>query len=105
MAVNPKSLKNLRPFEKGDPRINRGGQPKSFLALRKLAIKVANNPEAFDEQDNRTITTIERMLLEMSRSDNPADRRMFLEYAFGKVKDELEVKTDTIEVTIKNNEG
>ncbi len=31
-------------FVKGDPRINRGGRPRTFDAARALALKVGNEP-------------------------------------------------------------
>ena len=34
--------KQLKPFVKGDPRINRKGRPKSFDALRSLAQEIAH---------------------------------------------------------------
>ena len=38
MELHPE---NLKPFVKGDKRINRNGRPKSFDALRRLAVFVA----------------------------------------------------------------
>jgi len=85
MANNPNVKDNLVPFVKGDKRINRGGRPKSFDALRKLAQKIAG--ERPDEAD---VTRVTDMLIAMSKSKNSADRKLFLEYAYGKVKDELD---------------
>ena len=79
---------NLKPFVKGDKRINRKGRPKSFDALRKLAQQIA--AEELQSTDGDTITRIEALLRVMSTSRNPADRKTFLEYAFGKPKDEVE---------------
>ncbi len=82
---------NLKPFKKGDPRINRNGRPKSFDKLRKLALQLAHEPAqgngkdiVVDGQKQTQIT----MLLRQLMRDNPVK---FLEYAFGKPKEELEI--------------
>lgn len=81
---------NLKPFQKGpDPRRNKLGRPKSFDALRKLAQKIA--AEELQSTDGDVITRIEALLRVMSTSRNPADRKTFLEYAFGKPKDEVDL--------------
>ena len=104
MAYNPKSAKNLKPFKKGDKRINRYGAPKDFIVLRKLAQRIAAEPIA--EKNGYTVTRIEAMLLAMSSSKNPSDRRAFLEYAYGKVKDEIEQSGQVvIEVVYKDKEN
>jgi len=72
-------------FQKGDIRINRKGRPKTFDKLRKLAVEVAAEENAVG------VSRILAMLRAMSISDNPADRRLFLEYTFGKVKDEADI--------------
>ena len=84
-----KQLANLKPFKKKDPRINRYGRPKSFDVVRKLAQRIAAEPVA--EKNGYTVTRIEAMLLGMSSSKNPTDRKTFLEYAYGKVKEEIEL--------------
>jgi len=88
------NLKNLMPpFTKGDPRINRNGRPRSFDALRKLAQLIA--AETIDNAKSEDVTRIMDMLRKMASSKKPADRAMFLAYAFGKPKDEIEVKSDS----------
>ena len=74
----------------GGKRANRQGKgkPKTFTALRKLAQSIA--AEDLQSTDGDTITRIEALLRVMSTSRNPADRKTFLEYAFGKPKDEVE---------------
>ena len=79
---------NLKPFVKGDKRINRKGRPKSFDALRELAQQVASDVM---ETPEGKITRIEALLRVMSTSRNPADRALFLAYAYGKPKDELQL--------------
>lgn len=86
---NPNVKDNLKPFVKGDKRINRLGRPKSFDALRKLAQKIA--AEELQSTDGDVITRIEALLRVMSTSRNPADRKTFLEYAFGKPKEEVDL--------------
>jgi len=45
------------------------------------------------------LTRIEAMLRLMSSSRNPADRKLFLEYAFGKPKEELDVTSGGEKIT------
>ena len=93
---------NLKPFVKNDPRINRKGRPKSFDQLRKLAIKIANE-EITDEKDKEdTITRIENLLRAYSNPRHPKSDK-FLEYAYGKVPDKLEVADSTIIVKLTND--
>ena len=80
---------NLKPFVKGDKRINRNGRPKSFDALRKLAVKIAG--ETIPGASGEEITRIEAMLRVLTSSKNPADRALFLAYAYGKPKDEVDL--------------
>lgn len=77
-------------FTKGDPRINRNGRPKSFDTLRKLAQQIAN--EIATDGDKEIVmgdekqTQVTMLLRDLIRSNPVA----FLQYAYGKPKDELE---------------
>ena len=76
------------------------GKPKTFTALRKLAQQIA--AEELQSTDGDVITRIEALLRVMSTSRNPADRKTFLEYAFGKVKDEVEQSGESkVELIVK----
>jgi hypothetical protein len=91
-----------KPFIKGDKRINRRGRPKSFDALRKLAIKIAG--ETIPNPQGEDYTRIEAMLRVLTSSKAPADRALFLAYAYGKPKDEVDITTGgekLTEITIK----
>lgn len=76
---------------------NRKGRPKSFDALRKLAQQIA--AEELQSTDGDTITRIEALLRVMSTSRNPADRKTFLEYAYGKPKDEVDITSGGDKIT------
>lgn len=81
---------NLKPFVKGDPRINRKGRPKNFDKLRELAKQIAN--EAITTKDGAvTMTTIEAILRRWAASGNPQLQKQFVEVAYGKVPMSVEV--------------
>jgi hypothetical protein len=82
----------LRPFKKGDPRINRSGRPRSFDQFRALAQKIAGEKLSFP--DGSVITVAEAILRSWAKSKEPILQRAFIEFAFGKVPDKVE--TDTL---------
>ena len=86
--------KNLKPFVKGDPRINRKGRPRSFDALRALAQEIAHE-EALSGGapiviNGHKVTATEAILRQWATSKNPQLQRQFIEIAFGKVPDTME---------------
>ena len=91
---------NLKPFVKGDKRCNRKGRPKSFDKLRKLAVQIAG------EQAGQTeLTRVQLMLTAMASSKNSADRKLFLEYAYGKVREELDVTSKGESINLKEEDA
>jgi hypothetical protein len=82
----PNPIPNSKPFTKGDARINRNGRPRNFDALRELVKDIAA-----EKLQGADLTRVEAMILSMSSSRNPNDKRLFLEYGYGKVKEEIEI--------------
>ena len=86
---------NLKPFKKGDPRINRNGRPKSFDALRKLMqeqageIALDTNGNPITDKNGRPRTNAE-LFVEAWMKDRK-QRRAFAEFAWGKPKEEIEL--------------
>jgi hypothetical protein len=99
---------NLKPFKKGDARINRKGRPKSFDELRALAKLIAN--EKIESKDGKTaMSRIELIMRQWAASGNDKLARAFVEYAYGKVQDELSVdvqgKIKVIEIIKDYSDG
>lgn len=82
-------------FVKGDPRINRKGRPKSFDALRALAQEIAHEEALKGGQavviNGHRVTVAEAILRMWAQSNNHQLQRAFIEIAFGKVPDKMEI--------------
>jgi len=95
---------NLKPFQKGDPRINRKGRPKSFDALRILAQQIAHEEATAGGQpvviNGHRVTVAEAILRTWAQSKNPQLARSFIEIAFGKVPDGLDITSGGSKITV-----
>ena len=95
--ANPNPTK---PFTKGDPRINRKGRPRSFDALRELAQEIAHETAQAGGADvvvsGHKVTVAEAILRQWAMSKNPQLQRAFIEVAYGKVPDALDVEISKV---------
>ena len=85
-------------FKKGgDPRIWRFGKPKAFTALRELGQAIAHEKAKSKETgqvvviDRHTATIGEMIMRSWATSRVPILQKAFIEIAFGKVPDEVNV--------------
>lgn len=89
---------NLKPFKKGDPRINRLGRPKTFSALKELAQQIAHETAKAGGADvvieGHRATVAEMILRQWAMSKNPQLQKAFIEVAFGKVPDNVDITND-----------
>ena len=97
MPVNPKSLENLQPFQKGvpDPRRNVRGAPKDILELRRLAKKVLAEQLEMPSKPGEKAEKVRRlvaMLRRMTSTNNPAAWRDVIKLAYpGAITDQVDV--------------
>ena len=81
--------KQLKPFVKGDPRINRKGRPKSFDQLRSLAQEIAHEAAKQGNQpvviDGHVVTVTEAIMRQWAMSKDPRLQQKFIEVAYGQV--------------------
>lgn len=82
-------------FQERKHHINRRGRPKSFDALRELARQISHEEAQSAGQpiviNGHTVTVAEAMLRQLAQSKNPKDRQLFIEIAYGKVPNPVEL--------------
>jgi hypothetical protein len=90
------------PFKKGDPRINRKGRPKTFDAVRELALSIAHETAMSSGAPvviNGRIATVEEMILrQWAASGNFQKQQAFMWYCHGKIPDDVNMQISTIVV-------
>lgn len=82
-------------FQERKHQINRLGRPKSFDALRELAQQIAHETAQAGGADvvvnGHKVTVSEAILRQWAMSKNPQLQRAFIEVAYGKVPDNLDI--------------
>lgn len=93
MPNNPKAVENLKPYVKGDPRINRSGRPKTFDQLRSLAQEIAHEVAISKEKpvviNGKTVTVTEVIMRQWAQSKDPRLQQKFIEVAYGKTPEQV----------------
>ena len=90
MPYNPKSKLNLKPFVKGDPRINRAGVPADAIAARRFVQELGAEIIKTGDGD---MTRYYAMLRLMFNSKQPKDREILLKI-MGHLKDEIDINAN-----------
>ena len=103
---------SLKPFTKGDKRINRDGRPATAASLSALAKRISHEPalkkngEPVVGQDGKPMTKIEVILA--SWAQNPKQQGDFVDRAYGKVPQRQEhtgADGEAIEFVVKYANG
>ena len=99
---------SLKPFVKGDKRINRDGRPATAASLSALAKRIGHevatkkNGEVLTGPDGKPVTVIETILRQWAQ--NPRQQGDFVDRAYGKVPQQQQHSGEgggAIEHTIK----
>lgn len=84
MSSNTGKKRKPGTFTKGDPRINRKGRPRSFDYIRELAQQIGDEVDPVIKKRNAEI-----VLRKLMREDGAK----FIEVAYGKTPDRVELST------------
>jgi hypothetical protein len=100
-----------KPFQPGDPRINRKGRPRDIGKLRDLAQQISHEVIIIDHKpgmiNGHLVTAAEAILRGWANSNDFRKQAAFMEYAYGKVPEPVDVtsKGEKIEFTVKYEDG
>jgi len=85
-------------FDKRKEHINRKGRPKTFDALRELAQQIAHEEALSGGQpvviNGHVVTVAEAIMRKWAASQNYQLQRAFIEVAFGKVPDQIDITSN-----------
>lgn len=93
------NTQNLKPFQKGDPRINRRGRPRKSDLIAQLARSLLEEPVEIG-QESQTITRLEAILREWLDSGNFQKKLAVIQYAYGKTPNEADVEDRDLSIVV-----
>ena len=92
------NTQNLKPFQKGDPRINRRGRPRKSDLIAELAKSLLEEPVE-NGQDNQTITR-PRIYPEWLESGSFQKKLAVIQYAYGKIPLESDSEDRDVQIVV-----
>lgn len=106
MARKGGAPENLKPFVKGDPRINRKGQPKKLPILKALMAELLGVKEG-EDMTKSELAKVAKAMIETAKSKKSYNQvnaaKEILDRAFGKVKEAEHTDGNELKITININ--
>ncbi len=93
------NAQNLKPFTKGDPRINRRGRPPKSDLIAQLAQSLLEEPVEFGSE-HQTVTRLETILREWLDSGNFQKKLAVIQYAYGRIPNEAAAEDRDIRIVV-----
>ena len=103
MANNPRAADNLKPFVKGDKRINKDGRPKDAVSLSALARRIGHEIATTKDgkpvlgPDGKPMTVIEAIMRQKAQDKKYQEE--FIDRGWGKVSTPLDVTSKGERIT------
>ena len=92
MGLSKERLKEVG-FKKGDPRINRKGQPKKLPKLKDLMTELLGHSDP-SKMDHSEIALITKALINKAKKGSERAADILYDRAFGRVVQSMDIKTD-----------
>jgi len=93
------NTQNLKPFQKGDPRINRLGRPRKSDLIAELAKSLLEEPVETGHE-SQTITRLESILREWLESGSFQKKLAVIQYAYGKIPLESDSEDRDVQIVV-----